>query len=1162
MGKKLEAIERAGLAEAVEQAADAIVITDPTGVIQFVNPAFSEITGYSSKEALGQNPRVLKSGQHPKAFYENLWGTIRSGKVWWGEVTNRRKDGTTYLEEMRIAPLKGPQGQIKGYVAIKRDVTERRAAVEAQRFLATIVEGSEDAIFSYSLSGAILTWNRGAEAIFGYSSLEAIGKHVSLLVAPEKLPLFDTTVERLLRGETVPLRRCVALHKEGRRIPVSITSTSIRDSLGEVIAISDILRDESMRQKVEDTRALLATIVESSADAISSTDLDGTILSWNRACELMHGYSRQEVIGKNISALLPTVQQDKIKEILETVRWGGTINPFEAAIESRNGAVTNVSARVAAIRNAAGEVVGSSASLTDITERKRAAEKLVDSERRYRATFEQAAVGIVHTSIDGKFLCGNARFAQIIGYSPEEIPQMTFRNITHPEDVALSDESFPQLKAGETARIEKRYIRKDGRSIWVRLTSSARHDEQGRFYYYITIVEDIHAQKQAEDDLREANERLALATRAGAVGIWDYDIVRKVLIWDDQMFRLYGITRGQFSGTYEAWQKSWHPEDLQRCDEEINAAIRGDRDFDIEFRIVWPDGSFHFIRALALVKRDTAGKAVHMIGTNWEITEEKRAAQALLESNRKLEIEIDRSAKLAKDAAAANDAKSEFLAAMSHEIRTPMNGVIGLTGLLLNTELTKEQRRFAKALQQSGKSLLALINDILDFSKIESGKLELETVDFGLQTLVAHLVAMLGVQAQAKGLQLKSILAPGTPVHLRGDPGRLRQILTNLVGNAIKFTSQGEVTIRTSLAESTDSGCLLRFSVCDTGIGIAQDKTDIIFDRFSQVDSSTTRKFGGTGLGLAISRQLSKAMGGEIGVVSKEGTGSEFWFTARFGMGNRPSEPRTEMQARVLRSNARVLLAEDNRVNQMVALGIVKKFGISADAVVNGKEALHALASIPYDLVLMDVRMPVMDGLEAARMIRDPHSPVLNRAVPIIALTANAMQSDREDCLSAGMNDVVPKPLDPAALLRALEMWLPAARDEVAPACGPAVPAISPQDQVAVFDRQGLLRRVMSDDSIAERVLEAFLFDCPQQIEELKDQIEAGDAGSAGRLAHSIKGASANVGGERLRQLALRMEKNADSGEMKAVKESMRDLEEGFLELKMAIEEQAYAGKE
>ncbi len=510
MGQKAEAVERAGLAEAVGQAADAIVITDPHGVIQFVNPAFTAITGFSSEEVLRQNPRILKSGRQPEAFYKELWGTIRSGEVWRGELVNRRKDGSIYFEEMRIAPLKGPQGKIEGYVAIKRDVTERRAADEARRILATIVEGSEDAIYSYSPSGAILTWNRGAEAILGYSAVEAVGKHVSFLVAPEKLPIFGPTLERLLKGEAVPLRRGVALHKEGRRIPVSITSTAIRDSSGEVIAISNIVRDETMRQEVENTRALLATIVESSGDAIFSSDLDGKILSWNHACELMYGHARQEAVGKHVSFFLPCSEMERIKKILETVRRGGTISPFTANIEGRDGALTHVLVCIAVIRNADGEIVGSSTSLTDITEHKKAEDALRTSEERYRATFEQAAIGIVHAGRNGELLRCNARFAEMLGYLPEEIPGLNIQQITAPEEAPESAEKMRQIWSGELAKmsLEKRYIRKDGSQTWGRVTFSIQRDSEGRPLHFIATVEDINAQKAAEERMAKAQQSL------------------------------------------------------------------------------------------------------------------------------------------------------------------------------------------------------------------------------------------------------------------------------------------------------------------------------------------------------------------------------------------------------------------------------------------------------------------------------------------------------------------------------------------------------------------------------------------------------------------------------------------------------------------------------
>jgi CheY-like chemotaxis protein len=347
-----------------------------------------------------------------------------------------------------------------------------------------------------------------------------------------------------------------------------------------------------------------------------------------------------------------------------------------------------------------------------------------------------------------------------------------------------------------------------------------------------------------------------------------------------------------------------------------------------------------------------------------------------------------------------------------------------------------------------------LLNDILDFSKVEAGRLDLETLDLELTSLLDDLVSSLALRARQKGLALRCAAEPAVPKLLRGDPGRLRQILTNLAGNAIKFTRSGEVAIRVSLEEASRREVLLRFSVRDTGIGIPAHKLGLLFNKFSQVDASTTRQYGGTGLGLAISKQLAGLMGGEVGVSSEEGKGSEFWFTARLATqagGDRPvpgldgealalagpeqaaQAPRPdgarhaarELLGRFDGCKARILLVEDNITNQQVAIGILRKFGLRVDAVANGAEALEALAGLPYDLVLMDVQMPVMDGLEAARQIRGPGSAVPDHQVPIIAMTAHAMQGDRERCLAAGMNGYLTKPIAPQALAEALSSWLP-----------------------------------------------------------------------------------------------------------------------------------------
>ena len=474
---------------------------------------------------------------------------------------------------------------------------------------------------------------------------------------------------------------------------------------------------------------------------------------------------------------------------------------------------------------------------------------------------------------------------------------------------------------------------------------------------------------------------------------------------------------------------------------------------------------------------------------------------------------------MAVQANAASIAKSEFLANMSHEIRTPMNGVIGMLDLLLDSGLGERQRHYAQSARLSCRNLLAVINDILDLSKVEAGKMELEEVGFDLRTVLFELEELLTLRAQEKKLDLRFDIDPAVPELLVGDPVRLKQVLFNLVGNALKFTETGGVTVLADSLSMSGNEVLLRFSVRDTGIGIPARQRESIFQNFTQVDASITRKYGGTGLGLAICKRLVTLLGGEIGLSSEEGRGSEFSFTARFRVQTGERKAAAPALAFALPKQldfrrARVLLVEDNLINRDVAGAILEKWGFCVEVAVNGAEAIETLRRKHFDLVLMDIQMPVLDGLEATAILRDPASCVLDPAVPVVAMTAHAMPEDRRRCLEAGMDDYVPKPIDPEQLLPVLARVL---RVDLERGDGSGSPPDGADaGQPPVFDEAAFLGRVLGNREVAVRMALGFLADSAACLARLRDALAAGDTSATARELHLFKGSSGTIGGTAL----------------------------------------------
>ena len=874
---------------------------------------------------------------------------------------------------------------------------------------------------------------------------------------------------------------------------------------------------------------------------------DGEVLEANLAAAKLLGVARAALLRKRLASFIPAEVSDAFFLYCQRVVRSGSGPAAEFKARSADGRALTLLLKGAAVEDAATGKTHCRLSLTDIAEIKLADEKL----RQLSAAVEQSPVSTIITNADGAIEYANLKFTALAGFTQAEV---LGRNLRFQQTGNISPTTYRELwqvvTAGIVWRGDLHSRKKNGEIYWEDVTISPIRDAAGVITHFLVINEDITNRKHAEAEIRQQAALISSLLDSIPDIVFFKNKEGVYLGCNPRFAEFVGRPRNEIVGQtdHELFDREI-ADSFREHDQQVLAACEPRQN---EEWITYPDGRRVLLDTLKAPYWGPDGSLVGVLGISRDITAQKQAAEQLRQANQSLEEANVSTRALAEQADAANRAKSDFLAMMSHEIRTPMNAVLGMTSLLLNTPLDVRQTEFARTVATSGEALLDIINEILDFSKIEAGEhFQLDEEVFDLRKLVGGVLQLLEPRATERGLALAVELAEGLPDCLRGDDGRLRQVLMNLVGNAIKFTEQGGVKVRVQRLGAEDRRIRLRFEVTDTGIGISAEETARLFQPFTQVDSSASRRRGGTGLGLAISKRIVELMGGSIGVASVAGQGSTFWFEVVLEAAQAPATGAEEVEVSELAGGAivapgrplRLLVAEDHAPNRRLVMYMLESLGCTADFAGNGLEAVAMWERSDPDLIIMDCHMPEMDGFEATREIRRreaARSVAGGKHVRIVALTANALKGDRESCLAAGMDDYLSKPYT-AQQLGAVLNRRPVRSGKTAPApTGPTLPV------VAGFDPQcpTQLCADLGEEDV-QKIIEDFLQDLPQRAAEMEPLAAAGQWQELARLAHSLQGIGRTLGLEGFSAELRSLEAAAGAGDRAAVTPWLRSLPGG-----------------
>jgi PAS domain S-box-containing protein len=1001
-----------------------IITSDKNGIITVFSKGAEKMLGYSAEELIGTTSPTLfhlesEVIERGNELTHELGRPISGFEVFVAKAqvqeheertwTYIHKEGTRILVNLIVTAIRNNEDEITGFLGIANDITKRKEAedafLESTKKWEAIISSSPDGIGMASLDGKIEFMSDKLVRMYGYSNDEKdeyIGKTILEFIDPSNHQMLIDNFQNLLNGKGEnKITEYIGIKKDNSRFYADVNSTVLHNSEGSPVNILFIQRDITERKlaeaELDENREKYRGLSEASFEAIFISE-KGYCIEQNNAAEVMFGYTSEEAMTRfGTDWIVPEDREMVMKHII-----GGYEEPYEAIALRKDGSTFPCVLRGRMMHYKGRDVRVTS--LTDTSLLKKVEQELIiakeiaeDSERKFKSIIQSQAEGIGFVDQNEVFEFANTASERIFETEENELVGTCLFDYLNPEERSLVNQQTQNRGEGNINTYELQIITQKGNTKYIHVTATPKIDENNKYLGAYGVFRDITDQKLAEEEVRRVSTRLALATFAGGVGVWDLDIENNILVWDDQMFALYGVEKQNFANAYETWLAGVHPDDKRRADEEIQMAIRGEKEFDTEFQVCWPDGSVHTIRALANVQCDISGKSHHMIGTNWDITEQKKTEAVLLKARQEAEM--------------ANKAKSVFLANMSHEIRTPLNAIIGFSQLMnRDKQLTESQRQYNISIIRAGEHLLSLINDILELSKMEAGRLELNPINIDLGLLLSDIKLFFKQQIESKHLQFIFETASDLPRYALIDDNKLRRIFINLIGNAIKFTDEGGIAIRVRTDQINTVKSRLIVEVQDSGPGIPENEIGKLFKHFVQT-SSGIGKSSGTGLGLALSRELAILMGGDITVTSEVGKGSVFTFYVEIENGKaeaiQDAIKRSVVGIEKGQKDFRILVVDDTEENRQVVVQLLDLVGFKTKEAVNGEDAITQFEEWNPDLILMDMRMPVLDGYEATRRIKLTEK---GKQTPIVALTASSFEDEQKKIGELSIHGYIRKP--------------------------------------------------------------------------------------------------------------------------------------------------------